>query len=371
MAGATRTTSRSRPTRIAALVLCWISLRCGGVATAQGITTPPTAIATHSALPEDRRVFAEPATLSAIVPSAADAYGNVALAQYGYALDEPSLYEEMPPPAPWLSLRPSYLHRDSKSGSLQEALGRATYLPRLSNASGFGMTDLTKSVTLALPPFIAGSPILFTPAYTLHLLDGPGSIDLPGQVHTIDLQFGYMKQVTPRLGMDLSLGPSYYGDFANDSSQAWRLTGRALFAWNWTPYSKIVFGGLLLGREDFYAMPVAGWLWTPNPDLRAELVIPRPRVYWRVYNDGELERFVYLGGEFGGNTWAIDRTGNVPDKFTYSDLRAVVGLQRKMRGGLNGRFEAGWVFNREIEYRSGIPGFTPNDTFLLRGEVSY
>lgn len=290
-----------------------------------------------------------------------------------YATPQPSgptLLAE-PLPAPWFSLGPTYAPPPgAKSGSFQQSLGRATYLPRI-GADGFGMTSLSHQFTFALPPFIKGSPILFTPTFTTHFTDGPGQAPVPSELRDYELEFRYLKQATPRLGIDLAVAPSYFGDMDNDSGDAWRITGRALAAWNWAETVQVVAGGLYLGRSDFLAMPVGGVIWKPSENRRFDILFPRPRAYARTFCDGELEHWVYVGGEFGGNTWAIDRPGDIPDKMTYADLRLLVGWERKIPHGLNARFELGWVFNRSIEFNSGFPGFDPSDTLMLRGETSF
>lgn len=289
-----------------------------------------------------------------------------------YAVPQPSgpaLIAE-PPPSPLFSLRPTYVPPGAKSGIFQQTLGRATYLPRI-GADGFGMTSLSHQFTFALPPFIKGSPILFTPTFTAHFTDGPGQTPVPSELRDYELEFRYLKQATPRLGIDLAIAPSYFGDMNNDSSNAWRITGRALAAWNWTETVQVVVGGLYLGRSDFLAVPVGGIIWKPSENRRFDILVPRPRAYLRTFVDGELERWVYLGGEFGGNTWAIDRPGDIPDKMTYADLRLLIGWERKAPHGLNARIELGWVFDRSIEFSSGYQGFDPSDTLMLRGETSF
>lgn len=285
-------------------------------------------------------------------------------------LGEAALPTMPPDDVPFFSLRPSFIPEGAKSGAFQQSLSRATYLPRIGD-DGFGMTSLNQQVTLALPPFISGSPILLTPSYTMHFLDGPGQIDVPPRLTDGELEFRYMKQATPRLGIDLAVAPSYFSDGNNTSSDAWRVTGRALGAWSVNERWQIVGGGVYTGRSDFPAVPVAGLIWKPNCNVRVEAVFPRPRAYFRPFVNGTVEHWFYLGGEYGGNTWAIDHAGGIPDKMTYADLRLLVGWERKAPGGWNGRLELGWVFDRSIEFTSGRPGFDPDDTLMLRGEFSF
>lgn len=278
-------------------------------------------------------------------------------------------WPEEPPPAPLFSWRPTHIPKDAKSGIFQQSLFRTTYLPRLGDG-GFGMTDVNKQFTFALPPFIAGSPFLFTPSFTSHFLDGPNTVNLPSELYDIELELRWAKQLTGRWGLDLAVAPSYFGDGTNRSSAAFRVTARAIAAWDWTPTVKLVGGILILGRADYPAIPVGGVMWKPSPDWRWEVIVPRPRILHRISVQGNIEQWLYLGGEFGGNTWAIESAG-MPDKVTYSDLRLVLGWQRVAPHGLNGRVEVGWVFDRDITLESNLPGFVPNDTLLARGELSY
>lgn len=343
-------------------------------ATAQP-SEPPTALPLHSALPEDAREGefsrAPWLTASALLPPPSNNAPDF-VPDPPFATPQPSgpTFGPEPVPAPFFSWKPTYVPPGAKSGPFQLSLFRATYLPRF-GSDGFGMTDVTKQFTFALPPFIYGSPLLISPSATSHFLDGPSTVDLPSEVYSFELEFRYMRQVTSRFGIDVGFAPSYFGDLHNDSHEAWRVTGRALAAWDWTPTIKLVAGGLVLGRSDYPAIPAGGVIWKPNPDWRLDFIFPRPRFSYRYLVDCDVEYRTYLGGEFGGNTWAIDRTGGVADKFTYSDLRMMLGWERYTPRGLNGRLEIGWVFDRKITLQSGLPGFKPNDTLMARGEVSF
>jgi len=315
-------------------------------------------------------LFASTTNVS-MVPPSTDQRDYVPNPPYATSpLGEAALPTSPPDDVPFFSLRPSFIPEGAKSGILQQNISRATYLPRMGDG-GFGMTSLTKQFTFALPPFISGSPILLTPGFTRHFLDGPGPIDVPPRLTDGELEFRYMKQATPRLGIDLAVAPSYFSDGHNTSSDAWRVTGRALGAWTVNDRWQIVGGGVYTGRSDFPAVPVAGFIWKPNCDVRVEAIFPRPRAYYRPFVNGTIEHWLYVGGEYGGNTWAIDHAGGIPDKMTYADLRLLVGWERKSLGGLNGRLELGWVFDRSIEFTSGRAGFDPDDTLMVRGEFSF
>jgi hypothetical protein len=80
-----------------------------------------------------------------------------------------------------------------------------------------------------------------------------------------------------------------------------------------------------------------------------------------------------VGGEYGGGSWTVTRTvavGN--DEIDYNDLRVYLGVDWHALSGLHGSIEAGYVFSREIVYRSGMPdSFKPDDTYMLRGVLAY
>jgi hypothetical protein len=364
-----------------AAALVWLVV-VAGTARGESFATLPTALPLHSALPEDAATT-EPSTLRIVTPkpdlAAPGTFGAVAPGMFEPAYvsgpsflpaEYPGKDWPMPTPGPLLSLRPTYIPPDSRSGMFQGGLVRGTYLPRLDNASGFGFSSVTKQITLAVPPFIKGSPILFSPGYTVHFLDGPASTDAPPRLHDVELEFRWMNQLTCRWGVDTAIAPSYYGDFEN-SDDAFRVTGRIIAAFSWSPRLRIVGGVLFLGREDYPILPIGGIAWEPTDDWNLELVFPRPRAYYRFYNNDAIEHRAFVGGEFGGNTWAIDRAGGVHDRFTYRDLRAVVGWERKAKRGITARIETGWVFSREIEYESGVANFKPDGTFMVRGEATF
>ena len=120
-------------------------------------------------------------------------------------------------------------------------------------------------------------------------------------------------------------------------------------------------------------MPIFGVIYEPSPDMRLELIFPRPRILRRLAGSLESdERWVYVGGEFGGGVWSITRpsTGEL-DLLNYSDWRVLVGYERKIIGGLSRRFEMGYVFRRELEFDSATPDVTLDDTLFVRAGLTY
>ena len=94
------------------------------------------------------------------------------------------------------------------------------------------------------------------------------------------------------------------------------------------------------------------------------------RVYWRGAYTEAVQDWVYLGGEFGGSTWAIRRAA-ANDVLTYRDFRLLLGVERKALGGLDTRLELGYLFCREIRFASTAADIEPSDTVMLRAGLTY
>lgn len=264
---------------------------------------------------------------------------------------------------------------DARDGMFQKLTFQSTWLAGGSEVDSFGMTDLELSTVLAIPIPSREHPLILTPGFTTHYLDGPSVSDLPPRVYDAYLQFRWFRRFTPRLAMDLAVKPGVYSDFQRDTDEALRITGYGAAIYDWTPTTRVVLGVAYLDREDVGILPVGGIIWKPNDEWEFKLVAPRPeiarRVYWFGQFGEQVKDWLYVAGEFGGDTWAIERADGTPDTFTYRDFRVLLGLERKAIGTLDGWVEVGYVFGREIEYDSPTPDISPSDTFLLRAGVTY
>ncbi len=103
--------------------------------------------------------------------------------------------------------------------------------------------------------------------------------------------------------------------------------------------------------------------------MRFEVVFPRPRLVFQVSERHRL----YVAGELGGGSWAIDRENfDLDDDLaTYRDLRVCVGIEDVEKDGRRSAFEIAYLFNRRLEYSSGIGDMNLNDAVLLRLVTRY
>jgi hypothetical protein len=261
-----------------------------------------------------------------------------------------------------------------RNGVFQKLLFDATWLAP-GGADGLGTNDLQLQPIFALPCPTINSPLVITPGFAVHYLQGPQNADLPPRLFDSYVDFRWLSQITPSLGVDLAITPGVYSDFDQESSKGFRLQGHGAAAWTWNETTKLVAGAAYLDRPDVNLIPIGGVVWTPRSDLKFDLIFPHPKISQRILWSGntgdDVQDWAYIAGEFNGDAWAIRRSDGQSDQVVISDYRLVLGMERKIAGGLSSRFEIGYVFGRRIKYTSDTPDFHPTDTVMLRGGLTY
>lgn len=218
----------------------------------------------------------------------------------------------------------------------------------------------------AFPTLTRGANSGFVGSIGFHFLGGPIQTDMPPRL--FDFQLGYQRRgrTSETFGYDVAARVGAFSDFEGSARQGIRFPAHAVGYYRWAPRLDLVFGLDYLDRDDIGLLPVAGLIFTPRDDLRLELVFPRPRVELRTSETNSI----YLGGELGGGTWAIERAAGFDDVATYRDLRLLFGFATRDEKGSASALEIGYVFARDLSYRSG-DAFAPDDTLLIRSTRIY
>lgn len=198
-----------------------------------------------------------------------------------------------------------------------------------------------------------------------HFLNGPIVTELPPRLFDVQLAFQSRKIRSDRFILDYRIGVGAFSDFEGSARQGIRFPGHAVSYYEWHPWLVTVMGIESLDRDDISVLPVGGVVWRPREDLVYELVFPRPKIQVKLNSHHAM----YLSGELGGGTWAIERGGTTNDNATYRDLRILLGIVDFEDG--DSALEIGWAFERHLEYRSGIGNYEPDDTFILRFRSLY
>lgn len=242
----------------------------------------------------------------------------------------------------------------------------------LAPIDGFGVSDVEAKAQLVIPVFVKGSPLRLAMGFANTSMETPIGFDVPDQLYGLQAELRWMIPLRETLAIDMAAGIGEFSDANGLGSRGFRVTGRAILLKTASPRLKWSVGAMYLGRENLKAIPVAGLIYTPEDDVRIELLIPRPRIVRRVAWNGTREHWMYFGLElFGGNSWAIEQAGGVEDVVIYKDNRFIFGYETKAPGALAGRVEAGYVFGRELSFETDPTVLNPGGTMLLRAGVTY
>ena len=283
--------------------------------------------------------------------------------------DGPVLIQQ-PTPAVAQSVPPGF-----RNGVFQKIFFTGSYLPQLDNDS-LGFSELETGIVFALPFLQVTTPLLITPRYAVQYLDRPTGLDLPARVYDAEVSFRHLRKFgNSPWAMNAAVTLGHYSDFESNDADAFRVTGQALAVYESSPAAQWVFGVVYLNRRDLSVVPALGVIYQPTPDVKYEAILPRSRISWRlpVSSIGAgNECWAYIGGEFGGGIWSIERPATLTqDLLTYNDYRILVGVERKVAGGLNRRLEVGYVFGRELEFASATPDVRLDDTLFVRAGLTY
>ncbi|MBX3412001.1 MAG: hypothetical protein KF708_04730 [Pirellulales bacterium] len=242
--------------------------------------------------------------------------------------------------------------------------------------SELGIDDLALSGALAIPFLYNAAPLLIRPGFAVHYWDGPvsqgpGTPDMPPRTYDAFIEAGWKPVVTQWLSGDLRMSVGYYSDWSKYQSEAIRIRGSGLAIFTLSSQFAIVAGIDYINRLQIKLLPAGGVIWTPSPDMRWEILFPNPKLANRITTWGNTDVWLYVGGEYGGGTWAIQRQDLSETSVDYNDLRVFIGTEFLGHTGMKGWFEVGFVWNRELVYLDGTPDFKPNETVMLRAGVSY
>jgi hypothetical protein len=235
-------------------------------------------------------------------------------------------------------------------------------------ANGFGMADFDWNRSwnwcLAEHP----NPVVITPGFGLHLWSGPQRLDLPPRVYDLYLDLSWRFLERDWWGLSGGLTPGFYGDFNRIDGDAFQLTGWLLGDWRLNERWTAVAGLAYVRQLQSNLLPVGGLIWRPSPDLRIDIVVPRPRVAWFIGGDDFGETWGFVSGVFGGGAWAVD-AGSENILVQYSDLRLSIGCEHSGLAAI-WTAEIGLAFSRDISL-DRYTVRTPDSGLFLQAGVEF
>lgn len=275
------------------------------------------------------------------------------------------------PSQAWSQLRNEFLPR-----LLERPRFRQTYVHGR-DPDELSILDTELATTLNYPNFLGGTqPLQISPGFIFHFWDGPNTaitgFDLPAQAYSPYLSFDFTSDRRRPAGIETNFTAGFYSDFSNTSTDALRFTGVGLGWVRVNPYTTFKAGVEYFDRIDVKMLPAVGFFLQPNNDLKIDLYFPRPKFAHRLPKANQFDVWGYVAGEYGGGSWAIERIFGADDQVDINDVRAMVGLEWLGPRNVTGFLEGGYVFEREMLYRSN-----PNlrlsipDSLMLRLGIAF
>ena len=238
-----------------------------------------------------------------------------------------------------------------------------------SGSDKFGLASLYGGVTVGLAKFRG---ITVTPSIGIH--KGLGTADTKLEKELVDLQIevAWMHQLDERWRMRMELGAGIYSDGdIEEELDALRVTGMSLFTYEASRDIQIVMGAAFLNLENQEFYPVAGVIWQPHDHLQFEILFPEWKLAGFVAEQQEGEIWSYIGGGFFGRTWRVQRATGVEDLATYSNWRVHLGWEKRHISGITYFAEIGYVFDRELRYRSRVGNFNADELAYVRAGMHF
>lgn len=232
---------------------------------------------------------------------------------------------------------------------------------------------LAASLSVAVPLGNLENILVVTPSFRVDQNESSLALEIPNELYTTGLGLLYRREWNDRWSTLLLGEPQLRTDFESSENEV-RIFALALAQWQWIPdVLELSFGAVYLGRDDLPAvLPAAGVVWRPTPEWTFEAIFPRPRIAYRLAKESDqAETWAYLQGALGGNTWNVKRSSGAEDRFSAKDYRAMLGIERVLKGGGGVFVETGYVFGRHVEYEIGLEEQDLSDGWTIQGGIRF
>ncbi len=244
-----------------------------------------------------------------------------------------------------------------------------------SGGNELDINDFDFAAMFAYPNFgFTGQPLFITPGFVLHLWDGPsgGAADLPSRAYSAFIETAWKSDPNRQFGGEVSASFGIYSDFNSLTQDSFRIQGLGLLTFRLTPTLTVKGGVNYLDRAEIKMLPAGGVLWEPNPHTRFDIFFPRPKLAQYLTTLGNSDVWWYVGGEYGGGNWTVERTAGPTERVDINDIRVMLGLEWTNSSGIKGMTEIGYVWDREIVYvESPGDSISLSSTWMVRGGLSY
>ncbi|MFN0054960.1 MAG: hypothetical protein ACKV0T_22545 [Planctomycetales bacterium] len=213
----------------------------------------------------------------------------------------------------------------------------------------------------------------WTPEFNHRSWSGPTDPGLPPNVYRFGSDFELATPGNAPVSLQLGFTPALVTDFeAGVNRDTFNFDGRGILFLRSSQELQFVLGAAYWNRVDNLIIPYVGVVWTPTDRWEFRLLYPKSRISYFLGDACGCPMWVYGGVEYNVEAYQIGLTApnGQDEKIQIADYRALFGL-RAEHGHLTGFIEAGWVFDRQVEFLHGTPGFDINTGFIGRFGIRY
>lgn len=202
--------------------------------------------------------------------------------------------------------------------------------------------------------------------------DGPGGINLPGQVDlfSADLLLGLFNDGP--WDTQIAFHPQIVETYeARLDWNAFNFDGRIVTTYTASPHWKLVGGLAVWDRVDTLFIPMAGVIWTPDDRWEVRATFPRARISYFMGNWKNADFWVYGQYEYTAEAWqTIVTNPKYSDRMQIVDQRLTAGIRWDSER-YTFFLEGGYVFDRQAKFAGPTPNFDIADTAMATFGVRY
>jgi len=207
-----------------------------------------------------------------------------------------------------------------------------------------------------------------TPEFNYRSWSGPSNPALPPSVFRFAGDFELASPANNPLSYQVGFTPALVTDFDSAlNGDSFNYDVRGVLFVRASNELMLALGVAFWNRVDNILLPYAGVVWTPNDRWELRLLYPKSRISYFLGNYWGAAAWVYGGLEYNVEAYEIglEAPNGRDEKIQLADYRALFGL-RAESGGVTGFVEVGWVFDRQVKFLHGTPGFDINTGFIGR-----
>lgn len=204
-------------------------------------------------------------------------------------------------------------------------------------------------------PIVPGWVFNWTNQFAYRNWGGPDGIDVPSDLFRFGLDFELESGGGGPVNLSLGITPSLNTDFNVDFSDGFQLDGRGILLFQLDQYWTLGLGAQYWDRVNDYVIPWAGLIYRDDY-WEWQLMYPEARVSLFLGNESYWAKWIYVRAEYHVEAYGYERQlapfAGQAEEIEIADYRVLGGF--KMDAGLyNWFFEAGYVFNRDVELGNG------------------